>query len=120
MTATADPGAMKMTKVKCRLYREGREVLNVEADGGNAVQQEKTIVVRLAGNIRVKDLKHGFSMTADKFEWSSQYDRVSAVNVQYLGGGLSHRADRGIFSTDLTRATFTGRVTTRTVEERRR
>lgn len=117
ITATGDPGVMKLAKVKCRLYRNGRQALIVEADRGDAVQQEKAIVVRLTDNIRATDLTHGLTMTADQFEWSSQYDRVSAVNVRFLGGGLSHRADRGVFSTDLTRATFTGCVTTRTVEE---
>ncbi|MHB0937532.1 MAG: LPS export ABC transporter periplasmic protein LptC [Armatimonadota bacterium] len=118
--ATGDPGKMELKDVKCRLYREGREALYVEAERGDAVQQDKAVVVRLTGKIRADEKKHGLTMTAEKFEWSSQYDRISAVNVQLLGGGLSHRANRGVFSTDLTRATFTGRVTTRTVESQRR
>jgi len=114
ITATGDPGKMKLTDVKCKLYRQGQEVMSVQADGGDAVQQEKTIFVRLTGNVLATEPKRGLRLKAEKFEWSSQYDRVSATNVQWLGMGYVHRADRGTFTTDLTRATFNGHVETKT------
>jgi len=112
--ASAEPGVVKLTKVSCRLYREGKEVLRVRADGGDAIQQGKTVQVSLAGNVRAEDIRQELRLTADKFEWSSQHNRVSAENVQWLGMGFTHRADRGVFTTDLKRATFTGHVETKT------
>jgi len=114
IVASADPGTVKLTTVSCRLYRQGQEALRVRADAGDAVRQGKAIRMTLTGNVRALEPKRGLRLTADTFEWASQYDRVSAVNVQWLGMGFTHRADRGVFSTDLTRADFTGRVETRT------
>jgi hypothetical protein len=116
ITASAQPGVVKLTTVSCRLYRNGQETLRVRADAGDAVQQDNAVRMTLTGNVRAEDIGQGLRLTADKFEWASQHDRISAVNVQWLGGGFVHRADRGTFTTDLTRATFEGRVSTRTVE----
>jgi len=112
--ASAEPGAVKMTKVSCRLYQRGMEVLRVSADGGDAIQQDGAVQVSLAGHVRAEDLRRELRLTADRFEWASQHDRVSAVNIHWIGLGFDHRADRGIFSTDLTRGDCRGHVKTKT------
>jgi len=112
ITASTEPGNMKLTKVSCQLYRNGQETLRVQADAGDAVQQGKTVHMTLTGNVRAVEPVRGLRLTADQFEWASQYDRVSAVNVHWIGLGFDHRADRGVFSTDLTRGDFSGHVKT--------
>ena len=110
--ASANPGTLRLERISCQLYQQGREVLRVRADAGQAVQQQAAVRVTLTGNVQAEEGRRGLRLTADGFEWSSQYDRISAVNVRWLGAGFTHRADRAVLTTDLSRATFTGKVKT--------
>lgn len=101
-----------MQGVKCYLYQQGKQTLRVEAASGTAVLENHAATVSLAGDVTAYDLVRGARLTADQFDWQSQRDRVSAVNVALFQGGLTHRASRGIFNTPLTHAEFSGDVVT--------
>jgi hypothetical protein len=108
----ADSGTVTLSKVSGTLYRTNAPVLQVTAGAGTAVVEGKTARLSLSDHVRARATQKGYTLDADTFRWSTADGLIHAERVCLRGEGLTHRADRGTFTTDLTQATFDGHVTT--------
>ena len=111
-----EDGTLVLHGVTCTLYKAGHAALHVQADDGRAVLKGKTAQMTLSGHVHAVEPLHGMHMTAQTFHWNSQDDHIIANAVQMDGLGYTHRADQGDFTTDLTRAAFSGHVQTATAD----
>lgn len=116
ITGRSDAGTVELSGVECTLYHEGEATVIVNATRGVAHAQDSAVVISLMDTITARDTQRDLRFTADAFDWSSAHDRISATNVAWRGLGYAHTARHATFSTDLTRADFTGDVRTHTVE----
>ena len=101
---------LDMTGIDCRLYTKNRETLHAVAESGHVVQEGETLRVALSGKVSVVEAQRGLRLEADRFLWTSTDGAITAGNVHWRGLGFDHRADKGTFTTDLTRGKFSGHI----------
>lgn len=109
-------GKLTLHGIACTLYQHGQPALQVRADDGIAVLQGKSARMQLTGHVHAEEPKHGLTLTATTFHWSSLENQIIATEIHSQGMGYDQQADHGTFTTDLSHAVLSGHIRTATID----